>query len=131
MIGMSISEGEAQKPRGTAARAGSCRGAGAVLGCRPASGAPRPPAFRGKSRLWHAVAALQHLGTCGRFPLVPVYSAPSSITRNPFTSACLLSHCLALNSRYWVAAQKILFCQKAYYIQLDVWNVNLFGIKHQ
>lgn len=45
-------------------------------------------------------------------------------------SACLLSHCRALNSRYWVAAQKILFCQKAYYIQLDVWNVNLFGLKH-
>lgn len=30
-----------------------------------------------------------------------------------------------------VAAQKSLSCQKACYIQLDVWNGNLFRIKHQ
>lgn len=61
----------------------------------------------------------------------PAIFSTQQCSQKYIACACLLARCLVLNSSYWVAAQKILLCREAYYIQLHVWEVNLFGLKHQ
>jgi len=129
MIGRNVSEGEASRPGGPAAPAlgpgrarHADRGTALPPGTRPAPEHRVGCCTRGGSATPQQRPRISHR---------PHAFSTQQYKQKHITSACLLSHCPALNSRYWVAAQEILFCQKACYIQLDVCNVNLFGIKHQ
>lgn len=109
MMGRKVSGGAAQEPRGTVAAIPGLGWLSTPAGADlpPVSPAPRHLSNGSGSHIVPAAQPETH-----RFCL----SAPQRLPRNP---------------RYWVAAQKTLFCQKASYIQLDGGNVNLFGIKHQ
>lgn len=134
MMGMNVSEGAAQQPRGTGVwdvrirRDALCQQYASHISCS------QSPQFWCKDQAGACGGCPQHPGSCGRFLMpqcIPGVFPAMGNTQKCIPSACQLSHRLALNSRYWVAAQKILSCQKVYYIQLDVWNGNLFRIKHQ
>lgn len=78
---------------------------------------------------WACPGCPQHLR---EIPNVPEYSwcVPSS-GKHTETHPCCLSALSSPGPELKGPAQEILSCQKACFIQLDVWNGNLFRIKHQ